>query len=79
MIGINTPTKFRTSLRYLRQMLGEARVQCSDEKDSGVRTGSEPTSPLTSEGENDLHRVSNFIAHLPCPVGDLSQHRYVEI
>ena len=77
--GIDTPTKFRTSLRYLRQVLGEVRMQCLDDKDSGVRTGSEPASPLTSEGENDGHLVSSFIEKLPFPVGDLSQHRYVAI
>ena len=54
-------------------------MQCLDDKDSGVRTGSEPASPLTSEGENDGHLVSSFIEKLPFPVGDLSQHRYVAI
>lgn len=73
--GIDTPTKFRTSLRYLRQVLGEVRMQSLDDKDSGVRTGSEPATPLTSEGENDKHFVSSFINKLPFPIGDLSQHR----
>ena len=79
MTGIDTPTKFRTSLRYLRQVLGEVRMQSLDDKDSGVRTGSEPATPLTSEGENDKHFVSSFINKLPFPIGDLSQHRYVAI
>ncbi|XP_078356214.1 uncharacterized protein LOC144641028 [Oculina patagonica] len=86
--GINTPRKFRTSLRYLRRIFagttpqalrdGDQGVQSADDRDSGVRTGSEPTSPLTSEGETDVHVVSNFIAQLPSPasmLADASQHR----
>ncbi|KAL9955265.1 hypothetical protein ACROYT_G036563 [Oculina patagonica] len=86
--GINTPRKFRTSLRYLRRIFagttpqalrdGDQEQQSADDRDSGVRTGSEPTSPLTSEGETDVHVVSNFIAQLPSPVpmiADASQHR----
>lgn len=90
LTGINTPRKFRTSLRYLRRIFagttpqtlrdGDQGLQSTDDRDSGVRTGSEPTSPLTSEGENDGHVVSNFIAQLPSPapmIADASQHRYV--
>ena len=90
LTGINTPRKFRSSLRYLRQMLvgtspqvmsdGDQGLQSNDDRDSGVRTSSEPTSPLTSEVENDAHLVSNFIAQLPSPapaIADVSQHRHV--
>ena len=59
---------------------GDQGLQSSDDRDSGVRTSSEPTSPLTSEVENDTHLVSNFIAQLPSPAPDLadaSQHRHV--
>lgn len=90
LTGINTPRRFRTSLRYLRKMLvqtnpqmdrgGDEGLQSTDDRDSGVRTGSEPTSPLTSEGENDVRLVSNFIAQLPSPVPTITdepQHRYV--
>ena len=61
---------------------GDQGLQSSDDKDSGVRTSSEPTSPLTSEVENDTHLVSNFIAQLPSPTpgqADASQHRHVTI
>ena len=61
---------------------GDQGVQSSDDRDSGVRTSSEPTSPLTSEVENDTHLVSSFIAQLPSPTPDLadaSQHRYVTV
>lgn len=54
----------------------------ADDRDSGVRTGSEPTSPLTSEGENDAHLVSNFITQLPSTAAtqvDTSQHRSLSL
>lgn len=59
---------------------GDQGLQSSDDRDSGLRTSSssEPTSPLTSEVENDTHLVSNFIAQLPSPapdIADSSQHR----
>ena len=87
LTGINTPRKFRTSLRYLRKIFagtspealrnGDQGLQFNDDNDSGVRTSSEPTSPLTSEGENDMHLVSS--AHLPSlsTMANASQHRYV--
>ena len=60
---------------------GDQGLQSSDDRDSGLRTSSssEPTSPLTSEVENDTHLVSNFIAQLPSPapdIADASQHRH---
>ena len=83
MTGINTPRKFRTSLRYLRKIFagtspdplrnGDQGPQSNDDKDSGVRTSSEPTSPLTSEGENDVHLVLPSLSTM----ANASQHRYV--
>ena len=70
--GINTPRKFRASLRYLRHMIlerqsavqalrpGDEVLESTDDQDSGVRTNSEPTSPLTSEGESDGILASHF-------------------
>lgn len=61
---------------------GDQGLQSSDDRDSGVRTSSEPTSPLTSEVENDTHLVSSFIAQLPSPAphrADASQHRHVTV
>lgn len=61
---------------------GDQGLQSSDDRDSGVRTSSEPTSPLTSEVENDTHLVSSFIAQLPSPapyLTDASHHRHVTV
>lgn len=90
LTGVNTPRKFRATLRYLRQMLVgssphsplSGHEESGDERDSGVRTGSEPTSPLTSEWENDhVHfNASNFSAQLPSHVSTFAgglQHRFV--
>ena len=47
-----------------------------------MRTSSEPTSPLTSEVENDVPLVSDFIAQLPSAARDMadsSQHRHVTV
>lgn len=87
--GINTPRKFRIALRYLRRMLphfswgGDQALESADERDSGIRTGSEPTSPLASEGENDhVHfNATNLISQYPLPGSTLaeagSEHRFV--
>lgn len=87
--GINTPRKFRTTLRHLRRMFvqsssptamsGDDGLESTDDRDSGVRTGSEPTSPLASEGENDrVHfSASYYVAQLPSSasiIANASEH-----
>ena len=82
--GINTPRKFRTSLHYLRQLLTESSTHqdSADERDSGVRTSSEPASPLASEGENEnafgAARLTAQLRSLPVTSTDTgSEHRFV--
>lgn len=75
-------------MRYLRQMFVESSndgegMESADERDSGVRTSSEPTSPMASEAENDhVHfTASNFTVQLPSPLSTIanagSEHRFV--
>ena len=54
---------------------GDLALESADERDSGVRTGSEPTSPLASEGENDhVHfNATHLISQFPLPGSTLAQ------
>ena len=63
-------------------MSGDDGLESADDRDSGVRTGSEPTSPLASEGENDrVHfSASYYVAQLPSSasiIANASEHRFV--
>ena len=74
----------------MRQMLphfswsGDQAHESADERDSGVRTSSEPTSPLASEGENDhvhFNGTNYLIYQLPLPESTVaaagSERRFV--